>query len=63
MLSLKLMAEAALRTVIASACVTAAEIAATWWAKNPDGEARLVPYTVRSCVPGAMAALPRARSM
>ena len=35
--------------------------AAAWCAKKFDGEARLVPYTVLSCVPGALAALASTR--
>ena len=45
-LSLKLMVDAAFRMTVASAWVTAAEMAAAWCAKKFDGEARLVPYTV-----------------
>ena len=63
MLSLKLMLAAVFRITAASACVTAAEMAAWWWARKPLGDARLVPYTVLSCVPGAMAALPSPLSM
>ena len=63
MLSLKLMLAAVFRITAASACVTAAEMAAEWWAKKPLGDARLAPYTVLSCVPGATEALPSALSM
>ena len=62
MLSLKLMEDAVFRITAASASVTAAEMAAVWWAKKPFGEARLLPYTVLSCVPGAVEALPNVRS-
>ena len=51
MLSLKLMVAGVFRTTTASARVTAAKRVVGMKAR--DGEARLVPYTMLSCVPGA----------
>ena len=39
MLSLKLMLAAVFRITAASACVTASEMAAWWWARKPLGDA------------------------